>query len=47
MDQFDLWQVVPRQVFTPYTHLLISTVVDVSRVGCLWVTNVKNLGPSF
>ena len=23
-DQFDPWQVVPRQVFTPYSRLLIS-----------------------
>ena len=36
MDQFDPWQVVPRQVFTPYSHLLISTeFVFVSRIGCL------------
>ena len=35
-DQFDPWQVVPRQVFnTAYSRLLISTVfVVVSRVGC-------------
>ena len=26
MDQFDPWQVVPRQVFTTYSRLLISTV---------------------
>ena len=40
-DQFDLWQVVPRQVFTPYSHLLISTVfVVVSCVGCLRVTGM-------
>ena len=41
MDQFDTWQVVPRQVFTPYSHLLISTVtafVVISHVGCLRVT---------
>ena len=24
MDQFDLWQVVPRQVYTPYSPLFIS-----------------------
>ena len=24
-DQFDTWQVVPRQIFTPYFRLLIST----------------------
>ena len=41
MDQFDPWQVVPRQVFTPYSHLLISTViVVVSHIGCLEVTGV-------
>ena len=39
--QFDPWQVVPRQVFTPYSHLLISTViVVVSHIGCLEVTGV-------
>ena len=43
MDQFDLWQVVPRQVFTPYSCLLISTAfVVVSYVGCLGVTGVVN-----
>ena len=41
MDQFDCWQVVPRQVFTPYSHLLISTAfVIASRVGCLGGTGV-------
>ena len=41
MDQFDLWQVVPRQVCTPYSHLLISTMfVVVSCVGFLRVTGV-------
>ena len=41
MDQFALWQVVPGQVFTPYSRLLISTVfVVVSRVCCLEVTDV-------
>ena len=35
-DQFDPWQVVPRQVFTPYSRLLISTAfVVVIRVVCL------------
>ena len=35
-DQFDPWQVVPRQVFKPCSRLLISTAfVVVSRVGCL------------
>ena len=41
-DQFDPWQVAPRQVFTPYSRLLISTVFDVvSRVGCLGVSGVS------
>ena len=41
MDQFDPWQVVPRQVFTPYSRLLISTAfVVVNRVGCLGITGV-------
>ena len=40
-DQFDPWQVVPRQVFTPFDCLLISTAfVLVSSVGCLGVTDV-------
>ena len=39
MDQFDAWQVVLRQGFTPYSRLLISTAfVVVSCVGCLGVT---------
>ena len=38
-DQFDPWQVFPRQVFIPYSRLLISAVfVVVNRVGCLGVT---------
>ena len=42
MDQTDPWQVVPKQVFTPYSPLLISTVfVVVSRVSYLWVTSVQ------
>ena len=41
MDQCDPWQVVPRQVFTPYDCLLISVgFVGVCRVGCLWVAGV-------
>ena len=37
-DQFDPWQFVPRQVFTPYSRLFISTAfVIVSPVGCLGV----------
>ena len=41
MDQSDAWQVVLRQVFTPYSRLLISTAfVVVSRVGCLRLTDV-------
>ena len=40
-EQFDPWQVVPRQVFTHYSCLLISTAfVVVSCVGCLGVTGV-------
>ena len=32
---FDPWQVVPRQIFIPYSLLLISTVfVVLSRIGC-------------
>ena len=39
-DQFDPWQDVPRQAFTPYSRLLISTAyVVISRVGCLGVTD--------
>ena len=38
MDQFDPWQVVLRQVFTPYDCLLISVaVVVLCRVGSLGV----------
>ena len=34
-DQTDSWQVVPRQVFTPYDCLLISSAfVVLRRVGC-------------
>ena len=44
MDQFDTWQVVPRQVFTPYSRLLISTAfVVVSHMGCLGVSGVVKL----
>ena len=40
-DQSDPWQVVPRQVFTPYDYLFISVAfVLLRRVGCLWVTGV-------
>ena len=40
-DQFDPWQVVPRRVFTPHSHLLISTAFAVvSCVGCLGVSGV-------
>ena len=39
LDQFDPWQVVLRQVFTPYNCLLVSVgCVVLCRVGCLWVT---------
>ena len=45
--QFDLWQVVPRQVFTSYFRLFISTVfVVVSRSGCLGITGVRKLDES-
>ena len=38
-DQTDPWQVVSRQVFTPYDCLLISVAfVVLCRVGGLWVT---------
>ena len=41
MGQFDPWQAAPRQVFTPYCRLLISTAFVVgSRVGCVGVTVV-------
>ena len=40
-DQFDPWQIVSRQVFTPYSFQLISRAfVVVSRVGCPRVTGV-------
>ena len=43
MDQFDLWQAVPKQVFMPYSLLLISTAfVVVSHIGCLWITSVQH-----
>ena len=39
--QTDMWTVVPRQVFTPYSRLLISTVFVVANcLGCLGVTGV-------
>ena len=38
MDQTDLWQVVPRQVFTPYDCLLISVAfVVLCPADCFWV----------
>ena len=41
-DQFDPWQVGPRQVLAPHSRLLISTAFDVlSRVGCLGITGVN------
>ena len=47
-DQFDPWQVVPRQVFAPYSHLLISTAsAVVSCVGCPGVTGVLNEGNTY
>ena len=43
MDQTDLWQVVPRQVFTPTECSLISAAfVVLCHVGFLWVTSVWN-----
>ena len=43
-DQTDPWQVIPRQVFTPYYCLLISVAfVVLCRVGCLWVTDVYKI----
>ena len=40
-DHFDPWQVVPRQVFTPYDCLLSSVAfVALCCVGCLWVTGM-------
>ena len=41
MDQTDPWQVVPRQVFTPYDSLLISVAfVVLRRVDCLGITDM-------
>ena len=38
MDQFDPWQVVPRQVFIPYSRLsILLAFVVVSHVGSLRV----------
>ena len=43
-DQFDPWQVVPRQVFTSYSRLSISTAcVVINRVGCVGVTEVMQV----
>ena len=45
-DQTDPWQVVPRQVFTPYDCLMISVAfVVLCRVGYLGVTGVFNFQP--
>ena len=45
-NQFDPWQVVPRQVLTPYYRLLISTVfIVVCHAGCLRATSV-NMQPA-
>ena len=47
-DQFDPWHIVLRQVFTPFSRLLISTAfVVVSRIGCLGITGVTNVSRSF
>ena len=41
IDQFGLWQVVPRQVFTAYSCLLIlNSFAVVSQVSCLGVSSV-------
>ena len=41
-DQTNPWQVVPRQVFTPYDSLLISLAfVVLCRVGCIRVTGMS------
>ena len=41
MDHTDPWQVVPRQVYTPYYCLLISVAfVVLSRVVCPKITSV-------
>ena len=41
MNQTDPWQVVPRQVFTPYDCLLnLVAFVVPCHIGCLWVTHV-------
>ena len=39
-DQFDPWQVVPRQVYTHYSRLLISAAFVANCVGCVGVTGV-------
>ena len=40
-DRFDPWQVVLRQVFIPYSRLLVSTAFVVfSRDGCLWAAGL-------
>ena len=42
--QLDPWQVVLRQVFTPYSRLLISSAfVVVSRVGVREITGVGTI----
>ena len=45
-DQTGPWQVVPRQLYTPYDYLLISVVfVVLCRVRCLGVSGVlQNFG---
>ena len=41
-DQADPWQVVPRQVFSPFGCLLISVAFVVPcRIGCLGTTEAK------
>ena len=47
-DQTDPWQVVPRQVFTPYDSLFISVAsVVICGVGCLGVTVVLSVSMQF
>ena len=40
MDQTDPWQVVPRQVFIPYSHLCSTVFPVVSRIYCLGVAGM-------
>ena len=41
MYHSDLCKVVPRQAFNTYCRILISvTLVDLSHIGCHWITSV-------